>query len=148
MNSNLKNIAKNKSLQTPEQVTEFEKSLAELSKKMHPELLEDIFLLFNDEAKYDESLWGLLHYVESHNQEFQVEAFFKSFLKLSKNGEEWIKTILFRMMNNENLLRLLILKSPLIKQSDMGKYKKILLEIGVDPKFKSKVNEILDEIDK
>lgn len=148
MEKHLKKMEENKSLQTTEQVIEFEKALAELAQIIHPELLEDLFLLFNDQAKFDESLWGLLHYIESHNQELQVEAFFKSFLRLLKSAKEWIKTILFRMMNNESLLILLINKSPSMKKPDIDKYKEILLEIAQDSKFKIKVDAILDKINK
>ena len=146
MDKLIKKLEENKALQTTEQVQEFEKALTELSKTSHPELLEDLFLLFHDDAKFDESLWGLLHYVESLNQELQVDAFFRSFVRLSKNGKEWIETILFRMMNNEKLLNLLIKKSPSIKKPDIEKYKKVLLEIGNDPKFKNKVDLIIKKM--
>ena len=93
-------------------------------------------------------MWGLLHYVESLNHELQVDAFFKSFLQLSENGKEWIETILFRMLNNEKLLNLLIKKSPSMKKPYIDKYKKVLSEIGLDPKFKNKVDLILKNINK
>lgn len=147
MNTFLKRLDDNKMLETPQQVQMFELALAELSEKKHPELLSKLFLMLSDNVKSDEPLWGLLHYIETHNVDLQILAFLKSFSHLKKGSVEWVKTILYRSMNNPECLEILISKSSLINSSDIADFRLILLQISEEAtQFQERVNLILKKL--
>lgn len=132
---------------TRKQVELFDEAVAALAKEEHPELLEDLFLVFTDETEMQEVMWGLLHYIESHDLVKQVDALINSITYLRQNANEWLKTLMYRILNNSNALRIFSLRCSSLTPTQRDDAKDVLSQIVLEAKeFEGRIRPILKSI--
>lgn len=95
-------LSRNRLLETKEQVSAFEKALEQVAS--HPEAanhLRELHLVLDDQTRQTEVMYGLVHLLESFDVEQQLRAFLEVFPQLMKQAPEWVKTLHFRLLNDD-----------------------------------------------
>jgi hypothetical protein len=98
----LDTLSRNRLLETKEQVSAFEKALEQVAS--HPEVanhLRELHLVLDDQTRQTEVMYGLVHLLESFDMEQQLRAFLEVFPQLMKQAPEWVKTLHFRVLNDD-----------------------------------------------
>lgn len=95
-------LRSNRLLKTQEQVSAFDEALARVSQ--HPDAskhLLELHLVLDDQTQQAEVMYGLVHLLESFGIEEQLQAFFQALPSLLKQAPEWVKTLNYRLLNDE-----------------------------------------------
>lgn len=95
-------LTSNRLLKTREQVAAFEEALEQVSS--HPlaaEHLREIHLVLDDQTHHNEVMYGVIHLLESFAIEKQIQAFIEALPTLQKQAPEWVKTLNYRLLNDE-----------------------------------------------
>jgi hypothetical protein len=98
----LDTLTRSRLLETKAQVAMFEKALEQFA--AHPEAanhLRELHLILDDQTRQPEVMYGLVHLLESFDVEQQLRAFLAVFPQLMKQAPEWVKTLHFRVLNDE-----------------------------------------------
>jgi hypothetical protein len=98
----LDTLSRSRLLETKEQVSAFEKALEQFAS--HPEgaeHLRELHLVLDDQTRQTEVMYGLVHLLESFDIERQLRAFLEAFPELMKQAPEWVKTLHFRLLNDD-----------------------------------------------
>ena len=61
-----------------------------------------LFDVFVDDCDQSEVMWGLLHFVESFDDETYISALLLSIEELSAKAKDWLEIILSRVLNNDD----------------------------------------------
>lgn len=147
MNKLIQTLLENRKMGTRKQVELFEEAVAALAEDKHPELLEDLFLVFTDETEMQEVMWGLLHYIESHDLVKQVDALINSIAYLHQSANEWLKILMYRILNNSNALRIFHLRCSSLTPTQRNDVKEVLSQIVLEAKeFEGRIRPILKSI--
>lgn len=92
-------------LQNEEQVQVFEQSIESIMSMNNSDCIKSLCLGFDDQTENDEVMFGLLHTIESFDQELGLE---QSFIKQAEalrymlpHAKEWAKTFHKRILNQD-----------------------------------------------
>lgn len=98
----LETLNENRRLDTREQVAAFEKALDLLATHQQAaEHLRELHLVLDDQTKQAEVMFGVIHLLESFDVERQLQAFLEALPMLQKQAPGWVKTLNFRLLNDE-----------------------------------------------
>ncbi len=92
-------------MQTQQQVTDFEKALAEIADNPDEQSLSAYHLVLDDQCQQPEVMFSLIHFVESFDIEEQIAAFIKVVPQLMINAPEWTRIIHDRISNEDSACR-------------------------------------------
>jgi len=100
----IKVLKGNKHLRDENEVTKFESILAELPEQSEDQVayVTQLFDVFVDDCDHSEVMWGLLHFVESFDDEIYISSLLLSINGLSSKAKDWLEIILSRVLNNDN----------------------------------------------
>ncbi len=98
----IKVLQKNKLMLTSEEAAAFDNALAELPEYDEPmdEYSNNLFGVFDDGCEHQEVMWGLLHFVESFNDDIFFNSLIKATPKMSRNAQEWLEIFYARVLNS------------------------------------------------
>ncbi|WP_027621394.1 Imm30 family immunity protein [Acetivibrio clariflavus] len=148
VNTYIKDLQKNKLLRTQEECEAFDNALEKLSNYQSKEILEDLFLVFDDSAKEEEVMFGLIHFLEDYEMNTYLNGLAKSLPKMLQNAKEWVLILNKRILNSEQYRNAY---AEIIKVME-EQYKKLIInlmnEIKLDnpKKFESLVNDFISKI--
>lgn len=148
INSYIQKLQENKLLRNQAECEEFDRALESLANYQGQEIIEDLFLIFDDSTKEEELMFGLIHFLEDYEMKTYLNGLAKVLPKMLPNGKEWA-TILNKRILNSELYRNAY--AEIIKS--MGDHTKELVknlmnEIKLDnpKKFEKSVNDIISKI--
>ncbi|AEV68177.1 Imm30 family immunity protein [Acetivibrio clariflavus] len=148
VNTYIKDLQKNKLLRTQEECEAFDNALEKLLNYQSKEILEDLFLVFDDSAKEEEVMFGLIHFLEDYEMNTYLNGLAKSLPKMLQNAKEWVLILNKRILNSEQYRNAY---AEIIKVME-EQYKKLIInlmnEIKLDnpKKFESLVNDFISKI--
>lgn len=97
-------LVRSRLLQNEKQVQEFEQSIERMKSMNSDDCMKNLCLGFDDETENDEVMFGLVHSIESFDQELGLEL---SLTKLAESlhsmlphAKEWAKTFQKRILNH------------------------------------------------
>ena len=102
MPSLLEQLTENRLMQTPEQVTLFDATLAALPGEHTDDELRTLLRVFDDCTEHFEVMWGLVHYVESVPQYLTLQAFLTSIADMQISAKEWADILMLRLLNADD----------------------------------------------
>ena len=104
MEKSIKILTANRHLRDEVEAAEFDFALAELSVESQDDVVyaARLFDVFVDDCNQPEVMWGLLHFVESFDDETYISALLTSANDLSLKAKDWLGIILSRVLNNDN----------------------------------------------
>lgn len=104
MNQNnlLATLQENRLMQTEEQVTNFENTLAEIVENPDENKLSTYHLILDDQCQQPEVMFSLIHFLESFDMEKQITAFIHVVPQLMITAPEWTRIIHNRILNDES----------------------------------------------
>lgn len=93
----------NRLMRTPEQVRAFDDALASLPEDQEPtsEYLRELFMVFDDACEQKEVMWGLLHFIESFDDESFFRAFTDAIPGMVGKAAEWTEIFQARILNSD-----------------------------------------------
>jgi hypothetical protein len=80
----------------------FEEAMAELAKNPKNEYLPELHLVLDDECEHHEVMYGLIHFLESFEAKEQLQAFIDVIPKLIIRAQNWTKTLLYGILNDDS----------------------------------------------
>jgi Immunity protein 30 len=92
----------NKLMHSDEEAMAFEEAMTELAKTPQNEYLRPLHLVFDDECKHYEVMYGLVHFVESFEQREQLQAFIDVAPKILDRAVDWTKRLLYGILNDDS----------------------------------------------
>jgi hypothetical protein len=87
-------------LRSPDEVTIFEQTLAELAQNPDPGDLPSLHLILDDACEQPEVMFSLVHFLESFDVQSQLQAFIQVLPDLVKRAAEWTVILHSRIMND------------------------------------------------
>jgi hypothetical protein len=148
VNSYIKDLQKNKLLRTQEECEGFDNALEKLSNYKGQEIIEDLFLVFDDSTKEEEVMFGLIHFLEDYEMNSYLNGLVKSLPKMMQNAKEWATILNKRILNSEPYRNAYAEVIKIMEEH----YKKLVIdlmnEIKLDnpKKFESSVNDFISKI--
>jgi hypothetical protein len=96
-------LHKNRLMRSPEEVTAFDRALAALPEDQAPtsDYLYELFMVFDDRCEHQEVMWGLLHFIESFDDENFFQAFIKAVPDMVSKAAEWVEIFHARILNSD-----------------------------------------------
>jgi Immunity protein 30 len=108
----------------------FDAILQDASTIDDPSLIEELSIFFNDNHKYDEILFGIVHVIEKFDLDVYISHLLKIIPDLYRRCPRWSATLLMRILNSETA------RLKLINQ----------LMTSSSSEIKNSVHNLLDEI--
>jgi hypothetical protein len=91
----------NRFMRSRAEVIAFEEAMAELAKNPKNEYLSKLHLVLDDECEHYEVMYGLIHFLESFDEKEQLQTFIDVAPKLILQAQNWTKTLLYGILNDE-----------------------------------------------
>jgi hypothetical protein len=144
----IKKLNANKYLRTQAECKEFDNCLEELANYSKNDILEDLFLVFDDSTQEEEVMFGLVHFLEYYEMIVYLEALSNVIPKMSKNAKQWLIILNKRILNSDKYRNAY---SQIIKkkyEKDKNLIFSLMKEIMNDnpDKFRNSVKEFLNNI--
>ncbi|NBI73545.1 hypothetical protein D3Z50_21495 [Clostridiaceae bacterium] len=140
----LEQLYNNRLLRTKEEFENFEKGLNELSEVIEENDIPKLCMIFDDETKDDEVMFGLLHLIESFSSEKAFRLTVMGVSQMLENTKNWAKIIIYRCLN-DNYSRTMLKKA--IESVDVQTQKviKLLLDC-IKKEDYNKFGMFIDEV--
>ncbi|MGF2036019.1 MAG: Imm30 family immunity protein [Nostoc sp. CmiVER01] len=94
-------LRENRLMQTQQQVTDFENTLAEIADNPDEQNLSAYHLVLDDQCQHPEVMFSLIHFLESFETEEQITSFIKVVPQLMIDASEWTRIIHNRILNDD-----------------------------------------------
>ncbi|MDI2588776.1 Imm30 family immunity protein [Psychrobacillus sp. NEAU-3TGS] len=104
--SELKKIYSNRLLQSPTEVSEFEKALDNLINLGKTSIITELCMVFDDDTERYEVMFGLVHGIEHLYKESIEEGVYLIALAVPSiidRAREWMEVLHFRILNHEQV---------------------------------------------
>ncbi|MDZ8222518.1 Imm30 family immunity protein [Nostoc sp. ChiVER01] len=94
-------LRENRFMQTQQQVTDFENTLAEIADNPDEQNLSAYHLVLDNQCQHPEVMFSLIHFLESFETEEQITSFIKVVPQLMIDASEWTRIIHDRILNDD-----------------------------------------------
>lgn len=104
--SDLMKIHKNRLLQSQKEISEFEKSLANLMNSGDASIVGELCLGFDDDTEHHEVMFGLVHGVEylyENNIEEGLQQIALNVPNVINRAREWMEILHYRILNHDGI---------------------------------------------
>jgi len=146
----IKVLQENRHLINEDEVAKFDSTLAELPEQSEDNVayVTQLFDVFVDDCDQPEVMWGLLHFVESFDDETYISALLLSADELSAKAKDWLEIILSRILNNDDSKRQLIIALKFRSEVENNTITKLLKDFKADeePPLRDFASEVLLEL--
>lgn len=144
----IKKLNTNKYLRTQLECEEFESCLEDLVNYTKNDIIEDLFLVFDDSTQEEAVIFGLIHFLESYEMVVYLEALSNVIPIMLNNAKQWLIILNKRILNSAKYRSFY---SQIIKKkyvSDKKLIVSLMNEIMNDnpKKFENSVKEFLHNI--
>lgn len=143
-------IRENRHLKNENEVAEFDSALTELPEQSEDDIayVTQLFDVFVDDCDQPEVMWGLLHFVESFDDETYISALLISIDELSSKAKDWLEIILSRVLNNDDSKSQLIITLKKRSEAENTTVIKLLENFKTDeePSLRDSAAEVLLEL--
>lgn len=150
MENNIEILNLNKHLRNEKEVADFEASLANLPESTEDDgsYLRKLFDVFVDDCDHLEVMWGLLHFVESFDDQVYSDALVASSSGLMEDASDWLEIILSRVLNNDPSKEQLVLILKARSETEGKAVVEMLnrLTSDEDPSLAESASEVLSKI--
>lgn len=83
-------------------VTEFENYLAIINKENTPESIPLLVELFEDDSKYDELMFSIIHSIERFDDETYIKYLLPELETIFKDSPRWATILIMRILNSDS----------------------------------------------
>ena len=137
----------NRFMRSRAEVVAFEDAMAELAKNLKNEYLPELHLVLDDECEHHEVMYGLIHFLESFDEKAQLQALIDVAPKLIVRGPNWIKTLHYRILNDDSARALYKELLHLANSENREIVYQLLKEIAANesPPLSSRAESVFDE---
>ena len=100
MNKLIDELYENRLLDTDEKIEGFEEALDKLAEEFEEEYIADVCRVFDDNAREQEMMFGLIHLIEAFSSERAFELTALGVAGMTDTAIEWAKIIMYRILNH------------------------------------------------
>lgn len=144
-------LRKSRHLRNEDEIAEFDFALAELPEQSEDNVayLTKLFDVFVDDCDQPEVMWGLLHFVESFDDETYISSLLLSIDDLLSKAEDWLEIILARVLNNDDSRNQLILALKSRPKTENKTVIELLEKFKTDeePELRDSASEVLHKLE-
>ena len=137
----------NRFMRSRAEVVTFEDAMAELAKNPKNEYLPELYLVLDDECEHHEVMYGLIHFLESFDENAQLQALVDVAPQLIVRAPDWTKILHYRILNDDPSRALYkeVLQSANSENREIAY--QLLKEIAANesPPLSSRAESVLDE---
>jgi hypothetical protein len=140
-------LLNSRKLRSKEDVYSFDHALSAIGNDINDEDIQKLYEVFDDNAYYQEVMWGLVHYIESLDVERSMVGMFNSYDLLTERGIEWCKNIHYRIFNDNAATSIYSKILGRMNEELKEKWSIFLKDIVKEvPEHRNKINQILISI--
>lgn len=136
-------LRNNRFIRSSAEATAFEAVLESLPADPDESLLREMYLVLDDSCEQPEVMFSLIHLLESYPLRRQLSALAKAAPQLTLHGSQWLKTSLYRVLNDDAALASLAEVLDTIGSPARAVLEKVLAEIGTEARFAHRAEMVL-----
>jgi hypothetical protein len=140
-------LYKNRLIRTREEAQAFDHALGQLAQNATPQLLPSLLQLFDDSCVHFEVMWGLVHFVESFDEQFYIQTLAQVAPSLLDQACEWVVLLHTRILNDDAMrdyYRQFLATLPQLQQERIREI--FLMTIDGDTRQREKVRHVFGDV--